>query len=83
LRFSVGRVADVEERNNYRQFGGDNKGSGRSLGSLGDLMSKKFPGLAATAKASPKAPPSAPSKPMEAKPREPVAQQAGIRRRDK
>lgn len=53
LRLSVGRVAEVEERNNYREFshgGAPEKSGGESLGSLGELMSKKFPGLAAQAK---------------------------------
>lgn len=61
IRFSVGRVAQVEERNNYREFsqGDKPKTGGASLGSLGELMSKKFPGLAAQAKAAPKEPPRA------------------------
>jgi small subunit ribosomal protein S1 len=49
LRFSVEKVAQVEERNNYRQFHGDDS-KGSSMGSLGDLMSKKFPGLSASTK---------------------------------
>jgi small subunit ribosomal protein S1 len=52
IRFSVSQVAQVEERNNYREFSqGDSQAKGAdTLGSLGDLMSKKFPGLAAQAK---------------------------------
>jgi small subunit ribosomal protein S1 len=52
LRLSVARVAEVEERNNYREFshGGAPEKGGDTLGSLGELMSKKFPGLAAQAK---------------------------------
>ncbi len=56
MRFSVGRVAQVEERNNYREFNQGDKPSpgGSGMGSLGELMSKKFPGLAQQAKAAPK-----------------------------
>lgn len=52
LRFSVDRVAHVEERNNYRAFGSGNKSerSGSSMGSLGDLLAGKFGHLAASAK---------------------------------
>lgn len=55
LRFSVGRVEQVEERLNFRSFNGETKSDGRSMGSLGDLMSKKFPGLAATVRQDAKA----------------------------
>lgn len=41
LRFSVGKVADVEERRNYRDFGQAGSASG-SLGSLGDVMRQKL-----------------------------------------
>lgn len=57
VRFSVGRVAQVEERNNYREFNQGEKPTrgASSMGSLGELMSQKFPDLAAQAKtASPK-----------------------------
>jgi len=61
LRFSVGRVAQVEERMNYREFskGSGEKGSGNNMGSLGDLMAGKFAHLK-TAAAAPAAKPSAP-----------------------
>lgn len=57
LRFSVDKVAGVEERKNLREFGG---GAGKqSFGSLGDLLKGKLGGLSAgpngDAKASPKA----------------------------
>jgi hypothetical protein len=57
---SVGKVAQVEERNNFRDFHpeGSNK-SADSLGSLGELMSKKFPALAAQAQAAAKPAPQA------------------------
>src|SRR5690606_12625605 len=44
LRFSVDRVAHVEERNNYRAFGSGKKSeqSGSGMGSLGDLLAGKF-----------------------------------------
>jgi small subunit ribosomal protein S1 len=44
LRFSVTGVARVEERKNYREFGGGRGGSGggASLGSLGDVFRKKL-----------------------------------------
>ncbi len=47
LRFSVGKVADVEERANYREFSRDQKGKsgGASLGSFGDLLAGKLAGL--------------------------------------
>lgn len=52
LRFSVDRVAHVEERNNYRAFGSGKKSeqSGSGMGSLGDLLAGKFGHLAAAAK---------------------------------
>lgn len=63
LRLSVGRVAQVEERNNYRDFSQSDtvEKSGESLGSLGVLMSKKFPGLAARAAKTPNPAPRAAS----------------------
>jgi hypothetical protein len=47
VRFSVQKVAQVEERNNYREFhkGNDQQDSSSAMGSLGELMAKKFPGL--------------------------------------
>ncbi len=44
LRFSVTGVARVEERKNYREFGGGRGGggSGNSLGRLGDVFRKKL-----------------------------------------
>ncbi len=55
LRFSVGRVAQVEERQNYRDFAqpAAKKGKGSGMGSLGDLMAEKFGHLAAQASAAP------------------------------
>ncbi len=51
LRFSVDRVARVEERNNFKAFGSAKKGEKpKSLGSLGDLMAEKFGALAAQTK---------------------------------
>jgi small subunit ribosomal protein S1 len=50
LRFSVDRVAQVQERNNYKEFGSVKKGEGsRKFGSLGDLMAGKWGGLSAAA----------------------------------
>ncbi len=50
LRFSVDRVAHVQERNNFKAFGSTKRGEGStSLGSLGDLMAEKFGALAAQA----------------------------------
>ncbi len=46
LRFSVDRVEDVVERNNFRDFGQQAQ-KGGSLGSLGELMAAKFGGLVA------------------------------------
>jgi len=94
LRFSVGRVAEVEERNNFREFGKpDNSKPSGSMGSLGELMSKKFPKLAAQAKAQavpepPASPPAAPKKtaPKEQQASPPQAEQKshdGVRRRKK
>lgn len=53
LRFSVQRVEHVEERNNFREFaqGSADTSGGDAMGSLGDLMSKKFPELAEKARA--------------------------------
>jgi small subunit ribosomal protein S1 len=47
VRFSVQKVAQVEERNNSREFhkGNDQQDSSSTMGSLGELMAKKFPGL--------------------------------------
>ena len=54
LRFSVDRVAHVEERNNYKAFGSTNKNEkSGSMGSLGDLLAGKFGHLASAAKARP------------------------------
>ena len=54
LRFSVGKVAQVEERNNYREFNkSDSSGQATTMGSLGDLMAKQFPDLAKAAQAAP------------------------------
>jgi hypothetical protein len=74
LRLRVGRVAQVEELNNYREFsaGESPEKGGESLGSLGELMSKKFPGLAARA-----AKDSAKKAPSPAPAPKPVAPQAG------
>jgi small subunit ribosomal protein S1 len=93
LRFSVGRVAEVEERNNYREFGkADASKSNASMGSLGELMSKKFPKLAAQAKSAPaEAPKSAASpSPQPAHKVQPTASpqaqqknHEGVRRRNK
>lgn len=55
LRFSVGQVADVVERKNYREFSSGGAKKGGSLGSLGDLLGEKFGG-AAKADAGKKAP---------------------------
>jgi small subunit ribosomal protein S1 len=49
LRFSVGQVADVVERKNYKDFSSAGGKTGGSLGSLGDLLAKKFGGAAAGA----------------------------------
>lgn len=49
LRLSVGKVAQVEERRNYRDFGGAQKSGGKNLGSLGDLMAGKLDALQAQA----------------------------------
>jgi small subunit ribosomal protein S1 len=46
LRFSVDRVEDVVERNNFRDFGQQAQKAG-ALGSLGELMAAKFGGIAA------------------------------------
>jgi small subunit ribosomal protein S1 len=48
LRFSVERVAGVEEQRNLREFGSSGSGS---LGSLGDLLKGRFDALAAGPKA--------------------------------
>jgi small subunit ribosomal protein S1 len=54
LRFSVDKVAQVEERNNFRQFGGGGKNSkDTTLGSLGDVMMKKMSALSAKAAKNP------------------------------
>ncbi len=49
VRFSVDRVAQVEERNNFREFAqGRSDASSENvtqMGSLGDLMAQKFPAL--------------------------------------
>ena len=46
LRLSVGRVAQVEERNNFREFGKDTEGEqAPTLGSLGDLMKRNLGAL--------------------------------------
>lgn len=50
LRLSVGKVAQVEERQNYREFGGGNTANGEKLGSLGDLMAGKLDALQAQAR---------------------------------
>lgn len=42
LRFSVGQVAGVEERRNYREFSKQPSQKGGSLGSLGDLLAGKL-----------------------------------------
>lgn len=46
-RFSVQKVAQVEERNNFREFhkGSDLKDASSNMGSLGELMAKKLPEL--------------------------------------
>src|SRR6478609_2239778 len=50
LRFSVDRVAQVQERNNYKEFGSVKKGEAtRNFGSLGDVMAGKLSGLATSA----------------------------------
>lgn len=47
LRFSVGKVADVEERNNFRNFNNSaSEENASTMGSLGLLMARKFPQLA-------------------------------------
>lgn len=43
LRLSVRKVADVEERKNYREFSRNEK-SGAAMGSLGDVFAKKLKG---------------------------------------
>lgn len=45
LRFSVGQVANVVERKNYKEFS-SHGAKGASLGSLGDLLAKKLGGAA-------------------------------------
>ncbi len=50
LRFSVGQVADVVERKNYKDFSSGGGKTGGSLGSLGDLLAGKFGSAAATSK---------------------------------
>ncbi len=90
-RFSVGRVAQVEERNNYREFskGDKPRTSGEGMGSLGELMSKKFPGLAAqAAKSAPAKPKATPESKVSASespaPADSTAKDhQGIRRRNK
>jgi len=42
VRFSAVGVADVEERLNYREFGGRGATPGAALGSLGDVLRKKL-----------------------------------------
>ena len=42
MRFSVTGVARVEERKNYREFGGRRGSAGASLGSFGDLFRKQL-----------------------------------------
>lgn len=42
LRFSVGRVAQVEERQNYKEFHKEGKAQSGSLGSLGALLAEKW-----------------------------------------
>jgi small subunit ribosomal protein S1 len=50
LRFSVDKVAQVEERNNFRDFSKDSSEDPTAgMGSLGDLMAKKFPQLSEAA----------------------------------
>lgn len=44
LRFSVGQVANVEERKNYREFSQQATPRGASLGSLGDVLASKLAG---------------------------------------
>lgn len=91
LRFSVGRVAQVEERQNYRDFaqGGDGKKDKKSggMGSLGDLMAEKFGHLAAQApaqKAQQPAPAHAPAPVDKAsKGKNPSRELTGVHRRGK
>ncbi len=53
LRFSVDKVAQVEERRNFRDFGqGSDAGKG-GLGSLGDVMASKLSSLVAKAHPAP------------------------------
>ncbi|MCH2109396.1 MAG: S1 RNA-binding domain-containing protein, partial [Polyangiaceae bacterium] len=52
IRFSVTRVAQVEERSNYRSFSKETKAK-KNLGSLGDLMASQFGALSALAAAHP------------------------------
>lgn len=48
LRFSVGQVAGVEERRNYREFSKQPNQRSGSLGSLGDLLAGKLGGATPT-----------------------------------
>ena len=70
LRLSVSRVAQVEERSNYRSFSKDKPAAG-NFGSLGDLLTKKFGSQLAAQATSPipKAPVA--KKPAAAKPAAP------------
>lgn len=49
LRFSVDKVAHVQERNNFREFGKGPQSGGGSFGSLGEVMAKKMGALSAMA----------------------------------
>lgn len=92
LRFSVGRVADVEERKNYRDFGGAGTPAG-SLGSLGDVMRQKFGHLAPPAEnqgaegsrggASPSAKPAAAAQPTASRPAPPAPPNASSEENDR
>lgn len=80
VRFSVDKVAQVEERNNFREFA-QGRGEGASegpapMGSLGELMAQKFPELKkAKAQAAPPKAQAAPPKTQTA-PQAPPAQPA-------
>lgn len=53
LRFSVGQVAGVQERRNYREFSKQPGQQSGSLGSLGDLLAGKLGGVTPTKPAKP------------------------------